>query len=62
MSAFIVRRRWERMSRESRLDLPWGVFEFVDMLGGKVEERLTSAWSTRDQAREAARALNREEQ
>ena len=44
--------------------LPWAVFERIAVEApGRTsfEERLTSTWSTRESAREAARQLNEEE-
>lgn len=42
--------------------LPWGVFERIPSRDSPgFEERLVSAWASRDDAREAARQLNKEE-
>ena len=45
-----------KLSREFAVR-PWAVFEKMNA----EEERLVSSWKTREQAREAARQLNREE-
>jgi hypothetical protein len=56
-SPFFYRRRTDA-ERAIRPDLSWGVFE-LGLRDG--DEKLVGMWDTRDAAREAARALNREE-
>jgi len=50
------RRRWRVPFAVRKLDLRWCVLERLDSGVG-----LVSDWSTREQAREAARQLNQEE-
>ena len=57
---FVVRKRSAGRDGGANLDLPWAVFERVEV-SDRVEERLTSAWGTRELARDAADQLNREE-
>ena len=56
MSPFYVRKRTAGERDRFRSELLWGVFDRCTE-----EEKLTSAWASRDAAREAARQLNREE-
>lgn len=59
MKPFVVKKRIVTAPAATRL--PWGVFERIQSVSSNDEERLVSAWATRDDAREAARQLNAEE-
>lgn len=61
---FVVRPRsaiHSSRTRATRGILPWGVYERIPLRDGGLKEQLVSEWKTREDAREAARQLNKEE-